>query len=177
MLLGAGDGTFRAATFYGAGISPQGVVIGDLNGDQVPDLAVANAISDNVAVLPGGGNGTFGAISFFGAGNAPSSLVLGDLDGDSVPDIGRQQQGGCRASGCRRWHILLAPVFYPLEGFVSQVAIGDLNGDHVDDLAIADNSRFDPFGPYDVAVLLGLGNGMFGVSVATIRRSLLIPWR
>ena len=42
MLLGNGDGTFQAAVNYGAGVGPSSVAIGDLNGDDNPDLAVAN---------------------------------------------------------------------------------------------------------------------------------------
>ncbi len=52
-LLGIGDGTFAAARYYGAGDNLSYVAIGDLNGDQAPDLAVANGGSDSVAVLLG----------------------------------------------------------------------------------------------------------------------------
>ena len=50
-----GDGTFGDPGFYGAGDEPASVVIGDFNGDQVSDLAVANASSDDIAVLLGQG--------------------------------------------------------------------------------------------------------------------------
>ena len=46
VLLGLGDGTFAAAVNYTAGHTPTSVAIGDLEGDQVPDLAVANWDSD-----------------------------------------------------------------------------------------------------------------------------------
>ena len=42
MLLGNGDGTFQAAVNYGADDGPRSVAIGDLNGDNNPDLVVAN---------------------------------------------------------------------------------------------------------------------------------------
>ena len=43
VLLGNGDGTFQSAVNYGAGDSLQSVAIGDLDGDDDLDLAVANA--------------------------------------------------------------------------------------------------------------------------------------
>ena len=44
---------------YHAGHTPESVAIGDLNGDGVPDLAVANELSDTFGVLFGLGDGTF----------------------------------------------------------------------------------------------------------------------
>ncbi|UCF89863.1 MAG: VCBS repeat-containing protein, partial [Desulfobacterales bacterium] len=51
VLLGNGDGSFQSAVHYGAGFGPWSVAIGDLNGDGGPDLALANANSDDVSVL------------------------------------------------------------------------------------------------------------------------------
>src|SRR5262249_50912947 len=66
VLLGNGDGTFQAPASYGAGmINPRGVTIADLNGDGIPDLAVAdggtflNNTNAAVWVLLGKGDGTF----------------------------------------------------------------------------------------------------------------------
>jgi hypothetical protein len=42
VLLGAGAGTFGAATTLGAGSSPRAVAIADLNGDAKLDLAIAH---------------------------------------------------------------------------------------------------------------------------------------
>jgi hypothetical protein len=42
---------FGPAVHYAAGVGPKCVAIGDLDGDQVPDLAVANWYGDNVSVL------------------------------------------------------------------------------------------------------------------------------
>jgi hypothetical protein len=53
-----GDGPLFPGAQYAVGENPSSVAIGDLNGDQVPDLAVANIDSDNVSVLLGLGDGT-----------------------------------------------------------------------------------------------------------------------
>jgi hypothetical protein len=51
VLLGNGDGTFRASVNYAAGSNPVFVAVGDFNGDGKPDLAVANSGSNNVTIF------------------------------------------------------------------------------------------------------------------------------
>ena len=51
ILLGNGDGTFQAASFYGAGKSPCSVAIADFDGDGKRDLAVTNHDGDDVTIL------------------------------------------------------------------------------------------------------------------------------
>jgi hypothetical protein len=51
VLLGRGNGTFRAALQFGAGQNPAAVAVADVNGDGKPDLAVANYDSGSVSLL------------------------------------------------------------------------------------------------------------------------------
>src|SRR2546425_1268328 len=51
VLLGNGDGSFKAALTFGAGRGPSSVAVGDFNGDGKLDLAVANPGSSNSSVL------------------------------------------------------------------------------------------------------------------------------
>ena len=78
---------FDPAVHYAAGNAPFSVAIGDLDGDRVPDLAVANENSDNVSVLFGVGDGTFEAALHHAAGDGPRSVAIGDLNGDRAPDL------------------------------------------------------------------------------------------
>ncbi len=87
MLLNQGDGTFAAAAAYAAGNSPRSVAIGDLDGVNGPDLAVANRNSDDVSVLLNQGDGIFAAAVAYDAGNAPQSVAIADLDGSNGPDL------------------------------------------------------------------------------------------
>jgi hypothetical protein len=48
-----GAGPLYPGARYDAGERPSSVTIGDLDGDPVPDLALANVCSDNVSVLRG----------------------------------------------------------------------------------------------------------------------------
>ncbi len=58
ILPGNGDGTLQAPTYYGTGLLPRSLVVGDFNGDGLPDVATGNYTSDNITVLL---NGTHGA--------------------------------------------------------------------------------------------------------------------
>jgi hypothetical protein len=86
ILLGKGDGTFRAKTDYPVGDSPYGVVLEDFNLDGKLDLAVAN-MSNTISILLGGGDGTFQASQNTTSNNAPAAVAAGDFDGDTIPDL------------------------------------------------------------------------------------------
>src|SRR5262249_43047277 len=171
VLLGNGDGTFQAAVNFGAGNNPSSIAVGDFNGDGIQDLAVANNSfsSDNVSVLLGNGDGTFQAAVNFGAGNNPSSIAVGDFNGDGVQDL-TVAHG---FFGSNSVSVLLGSgdgTFQEAVNFVAgdrafSVAVGDFNGDGVQDLAVAHGF----FGSNSVSVLLGNGDGTFqqGVNYGT----------
>ncbi|MBL8636849.1 MAG: VCBS repeat-containing protein, partial [Myxococcales bacterium] len=101
VLLGNGMGGFGAATNFSAGMGPRSVAVGDFNGDNKPDLAVANSGSNNVSVLPGNGMGGFGAVTNFAAGTNPSSVAVGDFNGDNKPDLAVANSGSNNVSVLR----------------------------------------------------------------------------
>src|SRR4028119_155882 len=86
-LLGNGDGTFGAATYFGVGSRPYTVAVGDFNGDGNSDLATANQTSNNVSILPGNGNGTFGTATTLSVGSTPYFVLVGDFNKDGKPDL------------------------------------------------------------------------------------------
>ena len=72
VLLGDGTGSFGAKTDFTTGVDPCSVTTGDFNGDNKPDLAVANFNSSTVSVLLGDGTGSFGAKTDFATGTVPA---------------------------------------------------------------------------------------------------------
>ncbi len=68
---------FAAAVAYDAGIQPRSVAIGDLDGVNGPDLAVANGEfgSNDVSVLLNQGDGTFAAPVAYDVGPAALSAT------------------------------------------------------------------------------------------------------
>ncbi|MFL6231186.1 MAG: FG-GAP-like repeat-containing protein [Pyrinomonadaceae bacterium] len=86
VLVGNGDGTFRAAINYATGTDPKSVATGDFDADGRTDLATADA-SGTVSVLPGNGDGTFRAAVSFPAGSKPVTVLAGDFNRDGRADL------------------------------------------------------------------------------------------
>jgi hypothetical protein len=89
VLLGRGDGSFRAKREYVVGRGPYSLAIGDLNGDGNPDLATSHhgEVAGTVFVLLNRGDGTFQDKLDYRVRSAPLEVALGDLNGDRKPDL------------------------------------------------------------------------------------------
>ena len=92
IFLGNGDGTFtQAATSpTTSGIGPGAIVIGDFNGDHIPDLVVEAGDSDpraGATVLLGNGDGTFQTAGSFAAGTSSYYMASADFNGDGDTDL------------------------------------------------------------------------------------------
>ena len=146
VLLGGSGGSFtRQTPDLAVGDGPTSVGVGDFNGDNDPDLAVANQNDGTVSVLLGtpGGGGFSGPTS---AGNYngsdPVSVAVGDFNGDGDPDlaVGDMSPGeilvllgaaGGSFSGPAPTTTLT------VDSGVSSIAVGDFNRDGDADLAVA----------------------------------------
>jgi hypothetical protein len=62
------------------------VVVADLNGDGIPDIAAADGTSA-VSILQGNGDGTFRAAQTYTVGFNPNSIAVGDFSGDGHLDL------------------------------------------------------------------------------------------
>jgi hypothetical protein len=90
ILLGNGDGTFPNAPTAPLGFStgssgPIGVIVGDFDSDQKPDLAVLH--SGAVAILRGDNTGNFTADGGSSVVGALAGFVVADFNGDGRLDI------------------------------------------------------------------------------------------
>ncbi len=109
ILLGNGDGTFRAPTSYSVGFGPLSIASDDLNGDGFADLVTANFLANTASILYGSDNGLFTVASEqLSTGQGPLQVLLQDIEGDGDRDIyvtnllsqtisvlrNRQRQGG-----------------------------------------------------------------------------------
>ena len=88
IVLGNGDGTFRAPVTYSVGTWPMQIATADFNGDGNLDIAVANATSPGtVSVLLGHGDGTFQSPVTDPSEAYSGAVVVGDFNGDGKLDL------------------------------------------------------------------------------------------
>ena len=88
ILLGDGKGSFRllAGSPFAAGRTPVAVAVGDLNGDGVPEMAVANMAGDTATVLSRGPDGHYLKTATIPASGA-EAVAIGDLNHDGKGDL------------------------------------------------------------------------------------------
>jgi hypothetical protein len=157
LFIGNGDGMFTRSTTYRVIQGNRRMVVGDFNGDGLPDIAVSTPHA--VGILINTGGGTFAPeVRYRVSTGAISDMKIGDFNGDGIPDIivALPAQMGVRVllgNGDGTFAVQhtsqlgVAPV---------AIAIGDFNDDGVEDVAaVSGNFRQGVF------VRLGNGDGTF----------------
>src|SRR5713101_1552030 len=148
VFLGNGDGSFQSEVDYSTAEDTSTAVVGDFNGDGIPDIAAGLGINA-VSVLLGNGDGTFQAHREFTVAAATLAVAVGDLNGDGNQDLIVGTDGGWlsvllgNGDGTFR-----ARQDYAAPSFTDSVALGDFNGDGKLDVAVT-----------GVGVFLGNGDG------------------
>lgn len=164
VLIGNGDGTFQTPLNFPAGTQPFQMAAGEFNGDQFPDLAVANsgiAFSDpgSVSILLGNGNGTFRPAINILTADAPVSIAVTDFNHDTRADLAVVNFRSNSVSillGQGNGNFQPAPALnFPTLSGLTSVAAGDFNADGNPDLEVV--STFQS----TVIIMLGNGDGTF----------------
>jgi hypothetical protein len=134
-----GDGTGAFPTSHNFSAQhPDGVAIGDVNGDGIPDLVATDGFTRQVAVLLGNGDGTFGRSMDYYMGSAQhgDGIVLADFTADGNLDVATANFDDNNVSvllgnGDGSFQIGQA---YRVGGYPMYLAAGDFNGDGFPDL-------------------------------------------
>ncbi|MEP6950284.1 MAG: VCBS repeat-containing protein, partial [Ginsengibacter sp.] len=172
VLLGNGKGQFQQVTrspfIVNSKPHTHGIATGDFNGDGNLDLATDSWAVNQVLVLFGDGRGNFGEQVSFGVGKHPyQRLRVADVNKDGMPDIVTTNLDGSNTTvllgmgGGKFKEVQGSP--FPAGDAPFGVAIGDVNGDNEQDLAIVNSPTItaENKGKDGLTILLGDGSGKF----------------
>ncbi len=157
---------FVAHKDFAIGNGAAAVAVGDVNGDGLPDLVVANRRDNTVSVLlnttaKGATTPTFATTASFAVGHSPDAVAIADLNGDGKPDVvvansnssyvsvlmNKTAPGATMPTFAAQQPVVFGTGYDP-----TSVAVADVNGDGKPDLVVT-YTNFD--GTHDgVAVLL-----------------------
>lgn len=139
--------------FFKVGRRPyQRLRVADLNSDGIADIVTTNTEGNNASVLLADGKGGFNdaAGSPFACGDNPFGIAIGDLNGDGKPDLaiinspssmadgkGKNGMTVLINNGTGRFTMLPGSPF-PAGQNPNRIAIGDANGDGLNDIVSSD---------------------------------------
>ncbi len=147
-----GHGFNTPGTFIQVGKHPyQRIRTADLNMDGNMDIVTTNLDGNNTTILLGNGKGGFhqSTGSPFACGDSPFGVAIGDINGDGKPDLVIVNSPTITSNNTGRDGLTIligdgTGGFFPLQGSPftagkspSRVAIGDINGDGINDIAVA----------------------------------------
>src|SRR5262249_43897244 len=152
---------------FDSGIESTSLALADLNADGIPDLVSVSyfGFASVVSVLLGRPDGSYSEPVLFTTGRGAQAVAVGDVNSDGVPDIITANSPTFDSGTVS---ILLgngngtfrSPITIPLRGSASAVAVVDVDGDHIPDLALTTTGSF-PLLEGAVTVLRGNGDGTF----------------
>jgi FG-GAP-like repeat/Abnormal spindle-like microcephaly-assoc'd, ASPM-SPD-2-Hydin len=191
VLLGNGDGTFKAHTDFGVGVTPMSLAEADFNGDGKLDLAVTNAnlgLGNTISVLTGKGDGTFNPQLSYPVVNEPGPIAAADFNHDGKIDLAVGCEDLANTNACpsplslsillgngdatfQRHDFLPSSSNYPHGA--SSLGVGYFNGDGNPDLITGElagggfsvflGNGDGTFHPGGSGSSIGIGNGLFAL--------------
>ena len=160
--------SFEPGVSTATGLNPYAIAVGDLNGDGIPDVAVAN-YSDgpgagSVSVFLSTGHGGMAPPEQYSAGGGPHAVAIADVDGDLIPDlvVANFRSGSVSlllGNPAPARGTFTPAVDLPAGAGASGVVAADFNGDGHMDLAVS------LWNGTEARVLLGRGGGVFDPAV------------
>jgi uncharacterized protein (TIGR02145 family) len=147
--------SFSNRVDFTTGTSPYLVTIGDINGDDKPDLAVSNSGSSSVSIFRNTSTsgsittGSFDAKTDLTTGSNPRGVAFADINGDNKLDLVVANQffwtvsvlRNTATSGSFSGSSFSAKADFPTGENPLGIAIGDIDCDGKPDIVVANNSN------------------------------------
>jgi hypothetical protein len=157
VVLGNGNGTFQPQQNFtvphksGVGCTP---VVGDVNRDGHPDIAVSCGLSNYVTLFLGNAAGGFSGPTYV---NLPGggALAIADVNGDGIPDLVNSSVYVALGEGTGKFR---GPVYYPIQGAAAGFGPHNLMATHLRSPSLMD---VVVQGSGAISVLLNTGNKGF----------------
>jgi hypothetical protein len=177
VIFGNGKGNFGEQVSFKVGNRPyQRLRVADVNKDGKPDIVTTNLEGNNATVLLGMGEGKFGEVqgSPFPSGDAPFGVAIGDVNSDNKQDLAIVNSPTITAEskGKDGLTILLGDgsgKFLPLKGSPfktgkspSRIAIGDINGDSINDIVVTN------YNDKSISIFYMNKNGVAGSNIINV---------
>jgi parallel beta-helix repeat protein len=141
-----GQGQFTSFSTIGVPASQHAVVIAPLDGDNLPDIALAENFNRRLRIMRNNGAGSFTQLQQITTPADPVSMVAADMDNDGDLDLVVGNWGYfvsvLRNTGNGTF---AAPQHYSTSYVAYVVATGDIDGDGDNDVAVANLSGIDVF--------------------------------
>ena len=153
----AHPGHFFPAVNYATGFSPVDVAMGDLNGDGLPDLAVADTTGISILFENPAAPGQFLSLKTIAVGSGGTSgVAINDLNGDGLADLAATAGAGVNVylQNPAQPGTFLAPNTYLADAQPYALLAQDLNADGRPDIAVANLGSPDGRTPASLSVLL-----------------------
>lgn len=169
LLLGS-TGRFAGHVDYDVGDGPVALALFEFTGDEQPDIVVSNnadsAEGNSLSILGNDGAGNFSLLTTVELLAQPHGLAVGEFTGDELDDIAvalfTDSEEGNRIAVYPMGETGFGePVYTEVGVNPTAIAITDLNGDDLDDLAVLNS--FNGEGGNSMMLLQAAGDGSFTI--------------